>query len=200
MRYGLRVGVCVAAMLAAPFAAGAADVAIVPPAAAAPWSWAGLYAGVHLASGWANDTWQTGTGPLAAPGFAPFVGVGSGNGAVGGAQIGWNYQTGPWVFGAEAAFGLADINTQTECGRAQWLCTTNIDSLGTLTGRVGFAFDQFLIYGKGVAAAEHAHSGMVPYPFFRLGEPVTNIFTGSTTRWGWTAGAGLEFAVNPALS
>jgi opacity protein-like surface antigen len=195
MRYGLPVGVCVAAMLAAPFAAGAADLPIVPPAAAAPlWSWTGLYAGFHVANGWANDTWATGSGLLGAA--APFIGVGSGNGAVGGAQVGWNYQTGPWVFGAEGAFGLADINTLTACGRAFFVCTTNIDGLGTLTGRIGFASDQFLIYGKGGAAAERAHSAMVPYPGFGI----TNVFNGSTTRWGWTAGAGLEFALSPALS
>jgi hypothetical protein len=52
MRYVLRVGVCAAAILAAPFPAGAADLSVVPPAAATPvWSWTGFYAGLHLASG-----------------------------------------------------------------------------------------------------------------------------------------------------
>jgi len=183
-----------ATIICLPIAANAADVAVAPVPAAIPLRWTGPYAGVHLGSGWANDTWATGSGLLGAA--APFIGVGSGNGAVGGAQIGWNYQTGPWVFGAEAAFGLADINTLTACGVALFVCTTKIDNLGTLTGRVGFAFDQFLIYGKGGAAVERAQSAMVPYP----GVGITNIFNGTTTRSGWTAGAGLEFALSPALS
>ena len=97
MRCALHIGVCAAAMLAAPFAAGAADVAIVPPVSQAPLSWTGFYAGVHLASGWANPTWQSGTGQAGLEGLVPFPGGASGNGAVGGGQVGWNYQTGPWV-------------------------------------------------------------------------------------------------------
>src|SRR5262249_55913303 len=81
MRYALRMGVCAAAILAAPFAAGAADLAPVSPVAPA-WSWTSVYAGVHLASGWASNTWQSATGPLADPGFEPFFGLGAGNGAV----------------------------------------------------------------------------------------------------------------------
>ena len=42
--------------------------------------------------------------------------------------------------------------------------TTNIDRLGTFTGRLGFAFDRFQIYGKGGAAVAHSHFGMVPFP------------------------------------
>jgi opacity protein-like surface antigen len=130
---------------AAPFAAGAADLALVPPVAPA-WSWTGVYAGVHLASGWASNTWQSATGPLADPGFEPFFGLGAGNGAVAGGQFGLNYQAGPWVLGPELALSAADINTSTLCGRGRFSCTAVIDGLGTLTARFGFAFDQFLIY------------------------------------------------------
>jgi opacity protein-like surface antigen len=190
MRYALRVGVCAAAILAPAIAASAADLAVVSPAPAPPWSWTGFYAGVHLASGWANPTWQSGAG-LGAQ--VPFPGGASGNGAVGGGQVGWNYQTGPWVLGVEAAFGAADINAVTVCAAQQFLCTVNVDGLGTATGRLGFAFDQFLVYGKAGAAAEHSRDAMVQ-------RPTQFSLTGSPTRWGWTTGAGVEFAANPALS
>jgi opacity protein-like surface antigen len=75
-------------------------------------------------------------------------------------------------------------------------CTTNIDYLGTLTGRIGFTFDQFLIYGKGGAAVERAHFGMIPSP--RNG--ISNVFGGAATQYGWEAGGGVEFAFSPALS
>jgi opacity protein-like surface antigen len=204
----LRASACAMVMLATPVGAIAADVAPVPAPVASPvWSWTGLYAGIHLASGWALDNWQRQTGlpsftpfPVAGAGvFAvpllAFPGAGVGNGAVGGGQVGLNYQTGPWVFGAEVAFGFADINTITSCGQGLFTCTVNVDALGTATGRLGFAFDQFLIYAKGGAAAAHVHDQMV-----LLSGITNNTFTGSATRWGWTAGGGLEFAFNPALS
>ena len=192
MRYALRVGVCAAAMLAAPFAAGAADLPVVPPAAATPlWSWTGVYAGGHLASGWAGDTWRSGTGL-----FAPFLGDGAGSGPLGGGQLGVNYRTGPWVLGLEAAGSFAGLSAETACARALFNCTIGIDGIGTFTGRFGFAFDQFLIYGKGGAAIEHAHYQLAP----TTGNGVTSVFNGSATTWGWTAGVGVEFAFNPALS
>jgi opacity protein-like surface antigen len=181
-------------MLAAPFAAGAADVVIVPPVSQAPLSWAGFYAGVHLASGWANPTWQSGTGQAGLEGLVPFPGGASGNGAVGGGQVGWNYQTGPWVLGVEAAISAADINAVTACAAGAFICSVNVDGLGTATGRLGFAFDQFLVYGKAGAAVEHSRDAMVLRPFTAFS------FNGSATRSGWTAGTGVEFAFNPALS
>jgi opacity protein-like surface antigen len=191
-------------VLGVPVAAYAADRAVMPaPSAPIPASpWTGFYAGMHLGSGWANETWQGGIGSLGASSFNPFTGVGSGNGAVGGGQVGWNFQTGPWVFGVEASFGLADINLMAGCGRAQFLCTNHIDALGTLTGRAGFAFDQFLIYAKGGAAAERVRSEVAPYPGGGA-NPIFGLmdrFNGTSTQWGWTAGAGLEFAFNPAFS
>jgi opacity protein-like surface antigen len=191
-------------MISTPISAHAADLALAPVAAArAPaWSWSGFYAGVHLGNGWGNETWQSGTGRLNVTGLNPFVGNGSGNGAVGGGQVGWNYQAGPWVVGAEAAFGVADINTITGCGKGNFSCTTHIDGLGTLTGRFGYAFDQFLIYGKGGAAVADTHLGMVPFPPDPEFPLVVNTsrFNGSATPWGWTAGGGVEFAFSPAMS
>jgi opacity protein-like surface antigen len=198
MRYALRVGVCAAAILAPAFAASAADLVVVPPALAPLWSWSGVYAGFHLASGFAENRWSV-------IGSSTADENGSGTGIVGGGQLGLNYQTGSWVWGAEAAFGLADINAQTACARGPPLpmglvsrfdCTTNIDGLGTATGRLGYAFDQLLLYGKGGAAAEHVHYQHLPFANSRF--PTDS--NGAGTRWGWTAGAGAEFAFSPTLS
>jgi opacity protein-like surface antigen len=128
MRGLCRAGVC-AVLLATPIAAQGADLVAVPaPVAQAPlWSWTGFYAGVHLASGWANPTWQSGTG---LGGFVPFPGGASGNGAVGGGQVGWNYQTGPWVLGVEAAISAADINAVTACAVAAFICSVNVVKSG----------------------------------------------------------------------
>jgi outer membrane immunogenic protein len=92
MRYALRVGVCAAAILAPAFAASAADLVVVPPALAPLWSWSGVYAGFHLASGFAENRWSV-------IGSSTADENGSGTGIVGGGQLGLNYQTGSWVWG-----------------------------------------------------------------------------------------------------
>jgi opacity protein-like surface antigen len=63
-----------------------------------------------------------------------------------------------------------------------------------LTGRAGESFGNLLVYSKGGATwanENHAAQGTL--------DPV-NIFSGSTFRWGWTAGLGLEYAFTPAWS
>ena len=63
--------------------------------------------------------------------------------------------------------------------------------LGSVTGRVGYAFDRFLVYGKGGAA--WAHDQYSAGLFFLGFAGVTN-FTASESRVGWTVGAGVEYA------
>ena len=101
---------------------------------------------------------------------------------------------GSWV--SKSREVLPAFRRRPACARALFNCTIGIDGIGTFTGRFGFAFDQFLIYGKGGAAVEHAHYQLAP----TTGNGVTSVFNGSATAWGWTAGAGVEFAFNPALS
>jgi outer membrane immunogenic protein len=77
-------------------------------------------------------------------------------------------------------------------------CTTKIDALGTITGRVGVAFDRALLYGKGGVAWAHAShtSG-----YTTDADPAWNYSAeASETRWGWTVGAGVEFALSSQLS
>jgi opacity protein-like surface antigen len=181
--------ICAATMIGAPVGANAADQALSHVAATPASSWTGIYTGFHLASGWADNVFKDAADPLPVPFF---TGSGSGNGAVGGGQIGLNYQVGPWVVGAELAASAADINTTTVC--AAFVCTARIDTLATATGRFGFAFDQFLLYGKAGAAMDHSHAVLEGRP------DAPTIFRGSPTRWGLTTGAGVEFAFSPALS
>jgi opacity protein-like surface antigen len=74
-------------------------------------------------------------------------------------------------------------------------CHTRIDGLGTVTGRFGETFGNLLVYGKGGGAWDREEHTAVQ----GLGAPTT-IFSGSGTRWGWTVGAGLEYAFTPAWS
>jgi opacity protein-like surface antigen len=180
------------ALLSIVSAANSADLTLNPAPSVALWT--GVHVGTHLGSGWGHDTWQTGDGLLAT--FIPFVGEASSGGTISGAQIGYDYQTGRWVFGVEADASLADLQGIAECANSVFVCRTRMTALGSATARLGFAFDQFLLYGKGGLGWAHEQLAMTPYPTFGT----FNQFSGSTTRLGWTVGLGLEYAFTPALS
>jgi outer membrane immunogenic protein len=113
-------------------------------------------------------------------------------------QVGFDYQTGWLVLGIQADADLASLKgTQGNCfptlGAIGFpnTCVAHIKSMGTVAGRVGVAFDRTLFYLLGGFAWEHE----------RLDDTLIVLATGATflarsvtTRDGWTAGAGLEYA------
>lgn len=82
--------------------------------------------------------------------------------------------------------------------------------MATITGRVGYAWDRLLFYGKGGAA--YAHDNFVTTNSFGInnaflgcnngvvGTLVGCNTAGSADMWGWTAGGGLEWAFTPNWS
>ena len=90
-------------------------------------TWSGFYAGVNAGWGWAKAD-------------ATVLGVsGSSNldGAIGGAQVGYNWQSGAMVFGAEA--DLQASNQRKDDTFAGVTVTQRIPYFGTLRGRLGYA-------------------------------------------------------------
>jgi outer membrane immunogenic protein len=176
----------------------AADISIkAPPVRPVPaWSWTGFYLGGNVGGGWAKSDWfedaaSSGSGGAGAPGFQDASVHASG--ILGGGQIGFDYQNGWAVFGIQADAAAAGIRGDSRCfpevvGMVQ-TCPTKIDAMGTVTGRIGAAFDRTLFYVLGGFAWEHE----------RL-DNLCNICTSldsrfSGTKWGWTVGAGLEYAL-----
>jgi outer membrane immunogenic protein len=171
-------------------AASPALAADLPPAAPPPqapayvpapvpvFTWSGIYIGVNGGYGFGNTDWQ------AAPGFADTGNFNIDGGLVGG-TLGFNFQSGAFVFGIEGDGDWADINGSSTCTGGT--CQTQSDWLATLRGRVGYAFDRVLIYATGGGAAGDVKGTYTP----------TGGAAGSTdnTEFGWTAGAGVEFAL-----
>jgi outer membrane immunogenic protein len=178
-------------MLAA-VSATAADLPVTAPTYRAQppvlYSWTGLYVGGHLGAGWSTSEWRV---------FdtfgAPTVGLGSGSasGFLGGAQIGINYQVDAIVFGIEGDFSWANVSGQT-CDAITGLlqCNSKADRFATLVGRFGIAADRALVYVKGGAAWVHNTYGITLISSPNVFEP-----TSSLNKWGWTAGAGVEYAL-----
>ncbi len=114
------------------------------------------------------------------------------SGFIGGGQIGCNYQTGPWVFGIEGTFAGTSIKGERTFTLVNLdpTFTTKLDSVATVTGRLGYAWDNWLLYGKGGYAGADVK--------FSVSDP--NIFGfGSESDWqsGWTAGVGVEYGLTP---
>jgi len=126
-------------------AASAADLPIrsAPPApviAAVPiFTWTGFYVGANAGVGWnTNDDNDV----LFVPDVG-FISPGSNDDAVfvGGGQIGYNYQIGAFVLGAEADLQWADVGNRFGSDSNDWF--------GTVRARAGVAFDRVLVYATG---------------------------------------------------
>ena len=109
-------------------------------------------------------------------------------GAVAGGTLGYNLQTGAWVWGIEGDFDYSWIKgtDTTTCGGPG--CETQNNWLPTGRLRVGYAWDRLLPYITGGAAGGN----------IKLGGG--GLGTESKTKIGWTAGAGLEYAFLGAWS
>lgn len=158
MKNNILAGLGLAALLTAP--AAAADLSYPAPAAYAPapvFTWTGFYIGANAGYGWGEAD------------RSPDV-----DGFIGGLQAGYNWQgAGPLVLGIEADLQYADVSSS----------VFTLDYFGTVRARLGYAFDQFLVYGTGGFAY-----GRGTFETFGL--------SNSQNQFGWTVGAGAEYAID----
>lgn len=175
-------------------------------------SWAGPYIGAHIGYGWGKNEWRDFIDPVNPPNVVPGPDADfSLRGVLGGGQIGYNWQFGSTVFGIEAAASAANINGTGDNAPNPTLypggclqqndCNTKIQAFGTLTARIGTVVDRALVYAKGGAAwgvAKHSTGASDPdFP----NDPYANYSASvDQTRWGWTIGAGIEYALAPGWS
>ncbi len=159
-----------------------------PPMVSPVFDWTGFYIGINGGYGWGRSRWEL------LPGG---VSEGSHNvdgGTVGG-QVGYNWQIGGWVLGLEAQGNWADFTGSNQS--AIFLGTTNrtdVDAFGLFTGKVGYAWNNFMLYAKGGAAVQS-----VDYRYFNTVTGVTG-GTADEARWGATVGVGFEYAFAPNWS
>jgi outer membrane immunogenic protein len=157
--------------------------------------WSGIYFGGHVGGLLASSDAALGQTTAGQPFYqSPVPMVMSG--AIAGAQIGGNYQINRLVIGAEAdlALPIANIKGTDACFTSSYNCSTKIRLLTTLTARVGFAFDNMLVYVKGGGAWQQSQHDVALYNFFNGATQIVNFQPMSTTQRGWTGGVGVEYA------
>ncbi len=151
--------------------------------------------------------------PTVFPGqLASLTGSGSSSGVIGGGQIGYNWQVNQFVLGVEADLVGTDLKGSSGSATRSFgppliLATVtqtvtvdfgHIDWMASFRGRAGFAVDRALFYvtgGAAVAEIGGSRTTVVNSPTIAIpaGTFVANN-GGSTTRWGWTVGGGIEWA------
>lgn len=190
-----------------------------PPMAAPVFTWTGGYFGLNAGYAFDADTRFSNTvGDLAnnnaalAAGLRPFGTTVRSDGFTGGGQIGYNYQFGAGtgvVLGIEADAAYTDLRqTQTLSNTTNFgplvtpgapLTTRvneyrgNLDFLGTVRGRIGYAFDRLLIYGTG----GFAYGGVDSQVTFFAPNGAIPFFQGreNSIQTGYAYGGGMEYAV-----
>jgi outer membrane immunogenic protein len=176
-----------AAFVAFAAPAFAADIAARPytkaPAYTAPqvvYNWTGFYVGGHIGGAFAGDNSL----------------LGNEGRFFGGVQGGADYQfAGNWVVGAEAQYSWLANNNNGVLFPGGTLVSTNNNQLGSVTGRLGYAWGPALLYAKGgYAWRDNPNLTVV-----NAGLPAA-FTTGGNHRDGYTVGAGLEYMFTPNWS
>jgi len=132
------------------------------------YTWTGFYIGINGGGGWGRSQWD---------GLDTFDVSG---GLIGG-TVGYNWQFGQALIGAEGDIDWSDIKGTTTvlCPGG---CETRNKWLATVRGRLGYAFDRFLPSFTGGLALGDINATL----------PVPVLPGGSVSSAGWTVGAGLE--------
>jgi outer membrane immunogenic protein len=196
--------------------ASAADLAPAPttyakaPKVSPATNWSGFYGGANVGYGWGNvDTDLADATPPPSLGNSNILSQslnGRSSGAIGGGQIGYNWQTGRFVAGLEAdvqGSGIKGTATKSPYAVAftpdvgETLTASSEQRLswfGTVRGRIGVTITpDLLVYGTGgLAFGEVGNTGNtidMNGGFPSLSHPAMT----SQTQAGWAVGAGAEW-------
>jgi opacity protein-like surface antigen len=168
------------------------------------YDWSGFYVGGHFGYGWGHDNVPFGQ-LISPPNTINPGNSGEFNGAIGGLQSGYNFAVVQKYFlGVE--FDVSTTNMKGErlipivnpTFRANH--AVKLDWFGTVRARVGYSFDNTLIYGTGglawatIKTTRTQLSGSVFTSTPGLSEQST------FTSLGWVIGGGIEFALTQRWS
>jgi outer membrane immunogenic protein len=153
-----------------------------PPAYTAPavvYNWTGFYIGGHLGGAFAGDSSLQG----------------SDGRFLGGVQGGYDYQfANNWVMGLEANYSWLGSSNSGVTFPGGTIVSGNNNGLGSVTGRLGYAWGPTLLYAKGGYAWRDRNLDV------SLGGVPQGFVTEGDHKDGYTIGAGLEYMFAPNWS
>jgi outer membrane immunogenic protein len=150
------------------------------------YSWTGFYVGLQAGYGWGDVDGDASVDADPDTGGYDY----EIDGFIGGIHAGYNHQFNNFVVGVEGDVEYASLDGSgggDDPGFGSFYHETELDWLATLRLRAGFAIDRLLIYGTGGVAWAH-----IDQAFGEDGDPALD--DGDRSRWGWTLGAGAEYA------
>jgi opacity protein-like surface antigen len=142
-------------------------------------NWTGAYFGVH--TGYAFGNVETSSSPTVGAYDTDY----DLDFLLGGVQFGYNHQFDRFVIGGEVDASFTDAEESTIAGVGGEEFQTDLDWLATARLRVGYAFDNFLVYATAGGAAAETDDQITT---------ATGLLNERRSRKGWTAGAGFEWA------
>jgi|GEM_PF-206077 len=164
----------------------------------APLNWRGAYIGGQLGGAWGRNNWSDPFGAtmtsddfINVPGFGDKIRL---TGPLGGVNVNVNWQTERLIYGVGGSASIADIRGEdtlfSGIGGVNGQAITNC--LVRFVGRVGATWDRSLFYinaGPALLATQYTINGNTNV--LKLGSDSQTTYT-----WGWTAGMGVEYALN----
>jgi outer membrane immunogenic protein len=203
--------------------ASAADLPAAAPAYKTPapvvspvFNWTGFYVGANVGYGWSGNDDGVRFTDFPTGSFANTFAIGQTpqaigfrqKGVIGGAELGYNWQTGALVLGVEGDFSGANIKGSGSFAFTGPLvlgapetttASSSLDWLATVRGRIGFTpADRLLIFGTGGVAFGQVNNQSSIVAANPPGFPTfvaTLNGNQNSTRTGWVAGAGAQYAI-----
>lgn len=157
------------------------------------YDWSGVYGGVFAGVGYTSSDWDGVDDSAVSPPVDVDESLNDTTLLLG-ALAGINFQHDQWVFGAEADIAWFDSKEHEHLDGSEGLdLTSEIDLLGSLRARAGYAADRTLFYvtgGLAFADAEHTwdDGSFTPGNIFDLSPETLDL------DFGWVVGAGVEHA------
>jgi outer membrane immunogenic protein len=189
----------------------AADLPVAPPPPPyIPYSWTGIYIGANLGLGGDRFEYPFSIAAPATPAFASGNASITSSGIIGGGQVGYNWEFGNnVVLGFETDFDGAAIRGKvtaningiaagTPFGAAAQV-GSRINYIGTVRGRLGYAWDRFLVYGTGGFAYGQVNSA-ISASVAAGGGAIAFTTSENNSRTGFAVGGGFEYAITNNLT
>lgn len=139
-------------------------------------TWTGFYIGGNIGYGWSR--------------FSAEGDSRTAKGVLGGVQAGFNYQIDRFVIGVEGEYTWSNVKLDEPLFGGT--LTLKNDYFATAAGRIGYAFDRILLYGK-VGAAWTRDK-------WDANDGTGGTATATSNRTGWLFGGGVEYAVWDSVS